>query len=227
MNKTIKSLILSIALLAAPSAALAKVPWGAVGAASTGASPVCTTFSTDPVCVVTLSTTTASITISGGTAGGFYTLILNQNGTGGYSAVLPTNVTAAASLNGGVIPAIPTAANGYTVWVLEAVGATPTYTLLNAYDNVNLNDVYTNTITTPTTALTTATVLALPTIIVPGVTVASGCLCQGQTQPATWQTGLQLTCLPETSAVQCIEMNPSATTITPSAIVVNVRLTNP
>src|SRR5271168_2219767 len=165
--KFIKSLAFTIAFaLALPLAAFAKVPWGAQSN-GTGQSPVCTSFSTDPVCVVTLSTTQASVTISGGTAGSFYTLVWMENGTGGYPITLPTNLTAATSY--GTLPsAIPTAANNWSVWVVQAVGATPTYQLVSTYDELPLNDVFTSTVATLGTAVTTGTYQLQPSVIVPG-----------------------------------------------------------
>jgi hypothetical protein len=229
MNR-IKSLILTLALLSLPSAALAKVPWGAIGAASTGASPVCTTFSTDPVCVVTLSTTTASITISGGSTGGFYTLILMENGTGNFavSGSLVGGLSAASYYNSGALPAsIPTAANNYSVWVVQATNTTtPTYSLVGTYDQLGLNDVFTTTQVESTASIASAVTVLYPTITVPGVTLTSGCLCQPQVNPSLWGS-MTTGCIPQTNAVQCTVSNATAASIAPSAVTLNVRLTNP
>lgn len=226
MNKHIKSFIVAAVLFALPAVANAGIPWGTV-VNVTGATPTATTFTSAPVVIDTLSTTQTSLTISGGTAGSFYTLIVMQDGTGSRTFTPPTNVSAASFFNGGVLPTVPSAANAYTVWVLQAVGATPTYQLVNAFDNLPLNNTFVSTQATLGTAVANGVTQSQGSVVIPGVTLATVPICQAQTTPATWQTGIALDAICGTNFCQCQEVNPTAATITPATVTLNIRITNP
>ena len=223
--RNIKTLLLTLAFaLALPLVADAKIPWGTINI-QTSATPTCTTFATSPVCILNMTANiTTGVVLTGGAKGSNATLIMMQDGTGSRTIVWPTNVTAASYLNGGAIPAITTAANSYTVFVLQAT-ATNTYSIVDAEDNPSLNDTFYTTQTVGQVNVAPGAYALQATIVVPGATIANTCVCQPQTIPATWQTGLALGCLPLTNAVQCVEINGVGQgTAVPTAITVNVHL---
>ena len=229
--KTLKAILCTIVMsLVLPLAAEAKIPWGAISSVTSSTTPTCASFSTDPVCIIASGANIATLTVSGGTAPNNYTLIIVQDGTGSRTLAWPTNITAASSFNGGVLPTITTAANSYSAIVLQAVGATPVYQVVGEYDNPNLSSEYVQTITSAGTAVALnamAAAAASPVIassIAPGVVSTSQCTCTADTLPATWQTGVFLTCLPTTNYATCEIVNPTAATITPAAVVVTVHI---
>jgi hypothetical protein len=81
----------------------------------------------------------------------------------------------------------------------------------------------TYTVTTNGTAVAGGAMQAQPTVSMTGLTVSNVCICEAQTLPATWQTGVVLGCLPGSGAAICEIFNPTAATITPAAVVLNVR----
>ena len=172
--------------------------------------------------------TQTSLTISGGTAGGYYTVVIMQDGTGSRTFTAPTNVVADTANGIASIPAPPSAANAYTAWVLKATGTTPTYLLEGVYDNVSLNNVFATTTTTAGTAITGGTTQSVGSVVVPGVTVASIAVCAPQTTPASWQTGIFMNAITGTNFVQCQIVDPvGVTTVTPTAVTVNIRVMTP
>jgi len=197
-----------------------QVPWGAIAAPTATASPVantyvCPSFATDPVCILNMTTNIAGLTVSGipATAGGAYaTIIFMQDATGSRTVTLPTNITTSTSVP--TLPAIPSTASQFTVWVVQKVGSN--YQVVGTYDNLNLSGTFLTTQTSNGTAVDHITAQVQPTVLVPGMSAASTCSCQAQTLPATWLTGITLSCIPETNAVQCVEINASGATITPT-----------
>lgn len=213
MNK-IKSLFISAVLvLGLSTSALANLPWGTVQNV-TGTTPSPTSFTSAPVLIDLMTGTTTMGALSGGTAGGFYTVILLQDGTGSRAFTPPTNLTG--------LPATPAAvstANGYAAYVVELIGTN--YVVQAEYDNTPLNDVFKSTFTSAGTAVAPVTAQIQASVVIPGLTVANTCLCEAQTTGATW-VATSLSCLPNTNYAQCVELNPSAATLTPTATTVNV-----
>lgn len=217
--KAIRSLLLAlgfVAFLAAPS--LAALPWGTTSPLQvSGATPTCTYTATALACIENMTANVTSITLAGMTAGTVYTLVLMQDGTG-------SRTLAQASVTGA--PALTTAesaANGYAIWTIMATSASAA-TFVADNSNGGLFDSYTATLTSPGTALTTGVMLSQGSSIVPGMSASNNCQCVAQTLPATWQTGIVLGCLPATNLVTCEAFNPTAGTITPVAISLNVRI---
>jgi len=223
--KTIAALLFGISFALPAMAAVPanpQVPWGTISVQTPSAgAATCTTFATAPVCILNLTGNLSSLTISGtpATAGGAYaTLIFMQDGTGSRTFTAPTNLTTSTSIP--TLPAIPSTANQFTVWVVQKVGSN--YQVVGTYDNLNLSGTFLTTQTSNGTAVDHIAAQAQPTIVVPGMSASSTCLCQAQTLPSTWLTGITLTCLPETNAVQCVEINASGATITPTVITLTV-----
>lgn len=228
--KTIAALVVGIGLSIPAMAAVPGnpvVPWGAIAVPTSTASPVansyvCPSFASDPVCIINMTSNVASLTVSGtpSTPGGAYaTIIFQQDGTGSRTLALPTNITTSTSIP--TLPAIPSAANTFTVWVLQKVGSN--YQVVGTYDNLNLSGTFITTQTSNGTAVAPGAAQVQPTVVVPGMTASSTCSCQAQTLPATWLSGIVLSCLPETNAVQCVEINPNGSaTITPTVNTLNI-----
>jgi hypothetical protein len=205
--------------------AQASVPWGAVNVAAPTASPTgntypCASFSSDPVCIVDMTTNVANLVLSGGTSGGNYTLVFMQDGTGGRTLTVPSNLVSGTT--GVALPAIPSGANTYTVWTVQENSA-GNYVVQGTFDNMNLSDVFSNTVTAPTSAITTAANLALTSVVLPGISTSNGCLCLPETWGTNEQKGISVQCIPTTNAATCQMTNASATTITLDAIVLQVR----
>jgi len=221
MNK-IKSLVLSLILIAGFSApAFAAFPWGSTAPLEVnGATPTCTYTATALACIEDMTAAVTSVTLAGMTAGDYYTIAFMQDGTGSRT-LTQTSITQATG--GPAVPAIPSAANTWTVWIIKATSATAA-TFVSNYDNAPIFKQFTAAQTSNGTAVAGGAMQAQPTIVVPGMTSANVCLCQPATLPATWQTGVTAGCLAETNAVQCEEFNPTAATITPTAVSVNIRL---
>lgn len=220
MKTSIKSSILAGAfLLASVLPAFAKLPWGSTAPLQvSGATPTCTYTTTALACIEDMTTNVTSITLAGMTAGSYYTLILMQDGTG-------SRTLAQASVTGA--PALTTAesaANGYAVWLIKATSASAAAFVAD-YSNAPLGDTWTSTFTTDGTPLTTGTVLTEPTIVAPGMALANNCYAVAQTSAASWAKGIQLSCVPFVNGMAVQLSNPTATTVTPTAVTVNVRIT--
>lgn len=197
-----------------------KVPWGTINV-QTSATPTCTTFATSPVCILNMTANITAMTLSGvpATPGHFATLIFQQDGTGSRTLTVASTVLAPGG-NYTALPAITTAANSYSVWVVQ--GSAAPYKVVAAYDNLPLSGTFYTTQTSNGTAVAPGAAQAQPTIVVPGMVAGSTCACQAQTLPATWLSGITLSCLPQTNAVQCVEINASGATITPTVVTLTV-----
>lgn len=221
--KTFKSIALSLALVfGLSSLSWAALPWSTSDPLEvSGATPTCTYTSTALACIENMTAPVTALTLAGMTAGTYYTLIWMQDGTGS-RALTQASITQATG--GPAIPAITTAANSYQAWVIKATSATAA-TFVASYDNVSLAPFWTATQASNGTAITGGTIQAQPTVVVPGMSVSHTCTCQAQTQPASWNTAVTLSCLPLTNALQCIEQaNNGAVTITPTAVTINIRI---
>lgn len=225
--KSIKSILLSLALvvgLSAPS--WASFPWSTTDPLEvSGATPTCTYTATALACIENMTANVSSVTLAGMTKGTYYTIVFVQDATGSRTL---TQASITAATGGLAVPAIPSAANKYTVWVILATSASAA-TFVQNYDNVPIWDTWNSatgaaTITTNGTQLTTGTMQAQPTLVVPGMGAGDSCTCVTQTLPATWQTGIISGCLPSTNLVTCEEFNPTAGSITPAAVTMNVRI---
>lgn len=217
MNKLIKTLIVAIGLTLIASSARAAVPWGTTGPLQvSGATPTCTYTATSLACVENMTANVTSITLAGMTAGVNYTLVLQQDGTG-------SRTLAQASISGApALAAAESTANAYTVWTINATSASAA-TFVAAYSNAPLFDVYKAQFTTSGAVNAAGTTVSQGTAVFPGLTVNSECVCQPQTTPATWQTGVVIGCLPATNLATCQTSNASAGSITPAAVTMNVR----
>lgn len=217
--KSFKTTILALAALAISVApALANVPWGTTAPVQqASATPTCTYTATALACIDKMGADVTALTLAGMTAGTYYTMVWMQDGTGS-RALTQTPITGAPALS-----TAESAANGYAVWIIKATSASAA-TFVADYDNTPLLSTWTSTQASNGTAVAPGAIQAQPTIVAPGMAVSNECVCQAQTLPATWQTGIVIACLPLTNAVQCIEENPTAGTITPTAVTVNVRL---
>jgi hypothetical protein len=223
--KTIKSLIVTLGLMiglasfanAAPIIPPNfNVPWG-TSSAIASAAPTCTSFATQPVCILNMTANISALTLSGDSGAALNhsaTLIFMQDGTGSRT------LTVASTILSGTLPAITTAANSYSVWVVQGTAAP--YTVVASYDNLPLPG-FATTQTSNGTAVAPGAAQAQPTVIVPGMTASNTCTCQAQTLPATWTSGITLACLPQTNAIQCEEINASGGTITPTPITLSIR----
>lgn len=217
--KTIRNLILSIALVFAFSVqASANVPWGTVSNL-TGATPSPTSFTSAPVIIDLMTANTTMGALSGGTAGGFYTVILLQDGTGARTFTPPSNLTGLPAST----PAAVTTANGYTAYVVELIGTN--YVVQGEYDNVSLASTFKTTFSSAGTAVAPVTAQTQASVVIPGLTVANTCICEAQTTGSTW-VATSLSCLPNTNFAQCVELNPSAATLTPTVATINVSIEN-
>jgi hypothetical protein len=223
MNKLIKSLSLVLGLLLFTGTAHANLPWGSTAPLQvSGATPTCTYTATALACIENMTAPVTAITLAGMTAGTNYTLILMQDGTG-------SRTLAQASVTGApALVAAESAANGYAVWVIQATSASAA-TFVADYSNADLTGVFKSVITSNGSAIApAATASQSAAIVAPGVSAATACLCQAQTLPATWSTGIVLSCLPATNSVTCMATNEGPTnTFTPAAISINVRLVGP
>ena len=221
--KSLKTLILSAFLLVGLSApSWAALPWGSTAPLEvTSTTPTCTYTSTALACVSLMSGNTTALTLAGMTAGTYYTIIFVMDGTGSRTL---TQASITAASGGPALPAITTAANSYQAWVILATSASAA-TFVASYDNVDLSPFFTATQATNGTAITGGTIQAQPTVVVPGMSVSHTCTCLAQTQPASWNTAVTLSCLPLTNALQCVEQaNNGVVTITPTAVTVNIRI---
>lgn len=197
--------------------AYAALPWGTVSNAAAGtASPTCTSFANAPVCILNMTTNVTSLTISGdpGTATNHMaTLIMVQDGTGG--RVFPSAI---ASFTGLLPSPASTAANKYTAYVLQF--ASNAFTVVGQYDNYPLtNFEFSTTQTLAAATFAPSASAAQPTIIAPGMTTSNTCLCVANqaTNP------IQLSCLPQTNAIQCVGTSSSGGTVTGTTATLNVR----
>ena len=220
--KTIKNLLLSITLLFAFTAtANAAIPWGTTQQV-TGSTPSPTSFSSAPVIIDLMTGNTTMGSLSGGTAGGFYTIILEQDGTGSRTFTPPTNFTGLPAST----PAAVTTANGYVVYIVQAVGAN--YNVVSEYDNVNLADSYKVALATAGTTVAPNATQAQTAQYAPGVATTTACVCDPATYPATWQVGIFTECVPTTNTITCQVVNPDPTnTHTPAAVSLNIRILQP
>lgn len=223
--KTLKSIALSLALvlgLSAPS--WAALPWGSTAPLEvSGATPTCTYTSTALACIENMTANVSSVTLAGMTAGTYYTLIFMQDATGSRTL---TQASITQATGGPALPTILATAANYQAWVIKATSATAA-TFVASYDNPSLAPFFTATLTSAGTAVAPGAMQAQTTLPLPGMSVASVCLCEAQTLPATWQTGVILGCLPLANSATCEIFNPTAGTITPTAVTVNVRMINP
>lgn len=217
--KSFKTTILALAALAISAApALANVPWGSTAPVQqASATPTCTYTATALACIDKMGADVTALTLAGMTAGTYYTMVWMQDGTGS-RALTQTPISGAPALS-----TAESAANGYAVWIIKATSASAA-TFVADYDNVPLFTSWTSTQASNGTAVAPGAIQAQPTIVVPGMAASNECVCQAQTLPATWQTGIVIACLPATNAVQCVEENPTAGTITPATVTVNIRL---
>ena len=117
------------------------------------------------------------------------------------------------------------AANGYAVWTIVATSASAA-TFVADYDNASLAADFKAVQASNGTAVSSVTSQAQPTVVVPGLSASNTCSCVAQALPATWLTGVFLSCLPATNAAVCEITNPTAASITPTAVNINVRITN-
>jgi len=212
-----------VALSALPS--WAAFPWSSADPLEvTGATPTCTYTTTALACIEKMTANVTSLTLAGMTAGTLYTIIWTQDGTGGRT-LTQTPITQATG--GLAVPAIPSGANAWTVWTIKATSASAA-TFVQNYDNSPLWDTWNQAgsgiVATAGTAVANGVTQAQTTLVVPGMTVNDYCQCMAQTLPATWQTGIQLACLPTTNGAACQEINPTAGSITPVAVNLNVRI---
>ena len=222
MKTSIKTLLLTALMafgLSAP--ALADLPWGSTAPLEvSGATPTCTYTSTALACIEDMTGNVTSVTLAGMTAGTYYTIVFMQDGTGSRTL---TQASITQATGGLAVPAIPSTANQYTAWIIKATSASAA-TFVQNYDNVSLLPFFTATQTTAGTAVAPGAYQLQSTIVVPGMIAGSLCLYQAQTLPATWQTGIVAGCLSLTNAVQGVELNPTAGTITPAAVSANLRI---
>lgn len=213
--KTIKNLLLSIALLfVLVVPARADLPWGTVGNV-TGSTPSPTSFTSAPVIIDLMTANTTMGALSGGTAGSFYTVILLQDGTGSRTFTAPSNLKNLPAST----PAAVTTANGYVAYVVTPSGSN--YNVVGEYDNPSLVNVFKSTFTSAGSAVAPVTAQTQASVVIPGLTVANTCVCEAQSTGATW-VATSLSCLPNTNFAQCVELNPSAATLTPTATTVNI-----
>ena len=220
--KALKSLVLSLILVAGLSVqAFAGLPWGSTAPLEvSGATPTCTYTSTALACIENMTGNVTSVTLAGMTSGLYYTIAFMQDGTGSRTL---TQASITQASGGPAVPAIPSAANTYTYWVIKATSASAA-TFVSNYDNTLPAGTVTVTQTSAGTAVAPNAYQLQATIVVPGMVAGSLCLYQPQTLPATWQTGIIPGCLSLTNAIQGVEINTTAATITPTAVSVNVRI---
>lgn len=139
MNKLIKTLIVAIGLTLVASSARASMP-GLSGAAVsvTGATPA-VNFSGKTQAIVVLNAASVTPAYSNiGAAGATFTILFQQDGTGGRLLVQPTTAPTVVMPGGtaavpGTLPAMPSAANAFTYWVVQSNGTN--LVLQGAYDN--------------------------------------------------------------------------------------------
>lgn len=133
--KTLRSLIIGLALILALSTpSMAALPWltGTHNVnVQTSATPTCTSFSTSDVCYIYATAAVTATTLSGGTAGKNYLIVVQQDGTGGWAWTVPTTVINA---DGSAVAANNTVANNFTAYVVQKVGTN--YVVQGAYDNI-------------------------------------------------------------------------------------------
>jgi len=204
--------------------ARASLPWGAISQPVATGSPVlntyvCASFSSDPVCLVAPTTNIAGLTLSGGTAGVSYTIIFMQDGTGSRLLTVPSNLVAN---TGQTLPALTTAANSWTVWVVT-LNSSAQYVVQGTFDNLDLSKDFVTTATMPTTGIAVKATLAMAGVTLPGITTANGCLCLPETWGTNAQTGLSVQCIPTTNTATCQLVNGTATGIVPDSEVLQVR----
>ena len=197
----------------------AGLPWGTIYDAPTGtASPVCTSFASAPVCILDMTASITSLTISGdpgATNNHQATLIMQQDGTGG--RVFPSAI---ASFTGLLPSPASTAANKYTAYVLQYNTTSNLFSVVGQYDNYSLSgfEFYTTQAAAAAT-MAPATTIALTAQDVPGETVSNTCLCV----PQISTVNVQLSCIPGTNTVQCVEQNATNATVTATTVTLNVR----
>lgn len=227
-NKLIKALIplgflVGIAaVVLSTSAARAAMPWGTIYNQAT-ASPVCTSFASAPVCIIDMTANIGGISISGDpgtTLNHNATLILQQDGTGSRTVVGPTNLVDA----NGVATTLPsptsTAANKYTAYSLHYNTTTSKYQVTGQYDNYPLtNFEFSTTQSFAAATIGPTAAVAQATIVAPGMTTSSTCLCV----PNQATNPIQFSCIPQTNAIQCQAQNMTGGTITATTATLNVR----
>jgi len=217
--KRIASIVLGLALFAAP--AFAGIPWGTTGAPleQASATPTCTYTATALACIDKMGADVTSLTLAGMTAGDYYTMIWMQDGTGS-RALTQTAITGAPAL-----ASDESAANGYAVWVIKATSASKA-SFVADYDNAPLFDVWTGATTTAGTAIAAGAMQAGTAVVIPGIASTNSCSCGTSTYPASWQTGILPVCVPITNAASCnlVNVGPANATVTPTAISLQIRI---
>jgi hypothetical protein len=222
--KTLKTLILSIALAVGTAMpALAAIPWGSTAPLEvSGATPTCTYTATALACIEDMTANVTAVTLAGMTAGTTYTIIFMQDGTGSRTLAASGggSITGAPSL----ITTTETGANKYAVWIIKATSASAA-TFVADYPNAPLWDTFMATLTTAGTAITTKATQTQTAIVVPGMSTANSCYWTPQTAvDSTWAGTAIAQCIPATNSVNIALTNPTATTATPSATVLNIRI---
>ncbi len=228
MKQRIISFVAVLALLGALSArSFAAIPWAA--GAGTGAplqqtstTPTCTYTATALACISLMTGNTSALTLAGMTAGTYYSIIFVQDGTG-TRTLTQSSITAATG--GPAVPAITTAVNSYSVWVIKATSASAATFVAN-YDNAPLWDTWTNGAGIAGTGVAvagTTTVAAIPSVVIPGMTASDVCFCTEQAVVGV-NTALTTQCSPNTNYVQCNWKNASAASVTATAATFNVRI---
>lgn len=225
--KRLITAIAAFALLALSFApAHAALPWGAPGNVTvansevSGATPTCTYSSTLFVCIEDMTANVTSLTLAGMTAGTYYTLIWMQDGTG--SRTLTQSAITQAT-GGPAVPAIPSAANKYTAWVILATSATAATFVAN-YDNSPLWDSWNMTVAGAGTTVTAATIQAQTTVVAPGMTANNNCTAVFSNPDANYNKGLTMGCVPGTNSVVANIINPTAANATPTAGNILIRI---